>query len=191
MPSVILIAVGVWFLSSNSSSSTPEDETRPAVVSTPVEGTADFEIVGRQHIAVGTPGSGYNSDPPISGVHWPEPAKLGIYDKPLPDEQLIHNLEHGHIWISYRPANVSLQSSQSSPAANLAPGISEEELKELEEIVKADEWKIIMTPREKNDAKIILAAWGRLLKMDDLNKDKVEAFIKTYRNRGPEKTMND
>jgi len=33
-----------------------------------------------------------------------------------------------------------------------------------------------------------LVAWGRVLAMDEPDYAKVEEFIKTYRNRGPENT---
>ena len=28
----------------------------------------------------------------------------GIYDKPVPSERAVHNLEHGAIWITYQPS---------------------------------------------------------------------------------------
>jgi hypothetical protein len=79
-------------------------------------------------------------------------------------------MEHGHVWISYKP------------------DAGEEIIGRLKEIVGEDDWKVILTPREKNDSKIALAAWGRLLKMDEPDYEKVNDFIRTYRNRGPEQT---
>lgn len=173
IPTLIIIGAGVWFLSKNQGMSEMSEGTRgakPVAVSKPVEGTVEYDIVGRNHIASGTAGSGYNSNPPSSGMHWPSPAKNGVYDQPLPDEQLIHNLEHGHVWISYKPE---------------AP---DEVKNKLKEIVKDDDWKVILEPRGKNETMIALVAWGRVLKMDDPNYDKVKDFIRTYRNRGLENT---
>ncbi|MBI2012813.1 DUF3105 domain-containing protein, partial [Candidatus Curtissbacteria bacterium] len=42
--------------------------------------------------------------------------------------------------------------------------------------------------REANDAKIACVAWGRVLTLDEPDYGKIEDFIRTYRNRGPEKT---
>ena len=175
IPTVVLVGAGVWFFSRPSvlgekGMAEGTGDARPVAVSKPVEGTLEYGIVGRNHIATGTEGSGYNSNPPTSGPHWSEPAKSGVYDKPLPDETLIHNLEHGYIWISYKPDT------------------SQEIKDKLKEIVEKDSWKVIMVPREVNDTKIVLCAWGRLLKMDEPNYDKMRDFIRTYRNRGPEKT---
>jgi len=161
---------GVVFFSTSKFGQAKEDTGRPEEVSKPVEGTVDFDIVSREHIASGAKGSSYNSNPPTSGSHWPAPAKSGIYDKELADEQVIHNMEHGYIWISYKTD---------------AP---DEVKNKLKEIVEGDNWKVIMTPRANNETTIAIAAWGRVLNMTDLDTEKVEDFIKTYRNRGPEKT---
>ena len=91
VPTLILVVVGVWFLSKSATSTKPEDSKVPEAVSTPVEGTVDYDIVSRDHIAQGTNGSGYNSNPPSSGPHWQGPAKNGLYDTALPDQQLTPN----------------------------------------------------------------------------------------------------
>lgn len=170
IPTIVLVGVGVWFFTKSSSNVKPEDSSKPEAVSTPVEGTVDYDIVSRDHIAQGTSGSGYNSNPPSSGPHWQGPAKNGFYDSALPDEQLLHNLEHGHIWIAYKP------------------DIGDEIKSKLKEIAQKEDWKVVVAPREANDSKIALVAWGRVLKMDEPDWEKTDDFITTYRNRGPEKT---
>lgn len=172
IPTIGLVIAGVWFFTRTPASmdEKTEFENRPAAVSSPVEGTVDFDIVGRNHITQGTPGSGYNSNPPSSGPHWPAPVKNGVYDSLLADEQLIHNLEHGYVWIAYRG------------------DVGDEVKSQLKKIVEDDDWKVVMVPRDKNETKIALVAWGRVLSMEEPDYEKVKTFIKTYRNRGPEKT---
>lgn len=167
------MGVGIWFLVSNPAIlGEKTNSCNPEAVSKPVEGTQEFECVSRQHINTGTGGTGYNSNPPSSGPHWQNPANNGVYDSSLPDEQLIHNLEHGYIWIAYRP------------------DVSDEVKNRLSEIVKDDSWKVVLEPREKNDSKIALVVWGRVLKMEEPDYDKIKDFVRTYRNRGPEKTSD-
>lgn len=170
VPTFILVGAGVWFFSKNQGMEEGTGDAKPVAVSAPVEGTVDYEIIGRNHIASGTAGSGYNSNPPSSGPHWSSPARNGVYDESLPDEQLLHNLEHGHVWIAYKP------------------DISQDVKNQLKEIVEKDDWKVVLCPREKNDSQIALVAWGRVLKLDQLDTQKVKDFIRTYRNRGPENT---
>lgn len=184
---LVFVVGGVLLVSKMGAGTQKEDATKPEKVSKEVAGTEVFSIVSREHIESGTPGSNYNSDPPTSGPHWPNDANKGIYDKELPDKQLIHNLEHGFIWISYQPGNADLQSSTSSAGIK---GATQEEVNQLKSIVEKDGWKIVMEPRAKDQAKIVLAAWGRVLKLDGFDQKRVKDFISSYRNRGPEKTTD-
>lgn len=188
VPTIALVIGGVWFFSRPTVLGEKADTGKPEAVSTEVKGTVNYPIASRLHISQGTKATDYNSNPPSSGQHWHvpglAPAKPGIYDRTLDDEILVHNLEHGYVWISYIPPKT--QSSESTSEAKL--GIADDDVNRLKEIVQKDDWKIVMESREANDSKIALVAWGRVLKMDDIDYDKVKAFIKTYRNRGPENT---
>lgn len=124
---------------------------------------------GREHVAVGAAFQ-YNSNPPTSGPHAGSDAEWGVYDKELPDGVLIHNLEHGGIWISYKP------------------GANPDVVSKLASIVKELGRKVIMAPRPANDADIALAAWTRLDKFSaaEFSEERVRRFIKAHINRGPE-----
>lgn len=134
---------------------------------------------GRDHIAIGASHPVYNSNPPVSGWHYEKEADRGVYNKQLPDEQLIHNLEHGYIWISYRP--------DASP----------EIIKQLSGFYGLGS-KIIVEPRIGNDQLIALAAWGWLDKFDSQSKEslnneelkRISDFIDTYIGQGPEPNAN-
>jgi|SRR3989344_767424 len=121
---------------------------------------------GQEHIAIGAAHIEYNSNPPTSGPHYEGPAKWGVSQTELPDEQLIHNLEHGGVWISYKD-------------------IDEATKMELEEITKSG-LKIILTPRAKNDIPIALASWGRIQKLQVFDKQAILDFIKANTSKSPE-----
>ncbi len=129
-----------------------------------------YPQTGRTHIPTGTHDPNYNSNPPTSGNHWESPADWGVYDKELYDEQVIHDLEHGGIWISYKP------------------DIPEDLRKKLEGFYQKWGSHIIVTPRSANDTDIAVAAWSRLDKFNvaDYSDERVDRFIKAYRNKGPE-----
>lgn len=124
--------------------------------------------LGRNHIAVGTSHEPYNSNPPTSGPHYEQSAKWGIYDEKLPDEQLIHNLEHGGIWISYRDKD------------------NQDWIGKLKNITDDYSVKVILTYRPENDAAIALAAWTRLLKLESFDEKQIKDFIRALINKGPE-----
>ncbi len=123
---------------------------------------------GRVHISQGESHPPYNSNPPTSGWHLPAPAPWGFYPSELPDELVVHNLEHGGIWISYKePNNTQL-------------------VDKLEALSKQFPKKVIISLRRKNDSRIAVAAWDRLLKLDAYDEKQILAFIYAFRNRGPE-----
>lgn len=124
---------------------------------------------GRDHVSLGTAFE-YNSNPPTSGPHHVNDAEWGVYQEEIPDQILIHNLEHGGIWISYKP--------DIDPAA----------VAKLAAIAREYGRKVIMAPRPANDSDIALAAWNHLDKFSvaEFSEERVREFIKAYRNRGPE-----
>lgn len=126
-----------------------------------------FENLGSEHIKDGAEHKPYNSNPPTSGPHYFQPAEWGVYPNQLKDEQLVHNLEHGGIWISYKD-------------------IDPETKAKLETIGKANPGSVIVTPRPENDAKVVIASWTRLQKLDSFDETKILAFIKANKNKSPE-----
>ncbi|OGI95759.1 hypothetical protein A2917_00375 [Candidatus Nomurabacteria bacterium RIFCSPLOWO2_01_FULL_42_17] len=127
----------------------------------------EFENQGQVHIKNGESHPSYNSNPPTSGWHYVLPANWGVYGRPLADEQAIHNLEHGGIWITYKD-------------------IDSDTKENLEKITKANGGNIILSPRDANDSKIVLASWTRLEKLDSYDEAKILEFILRNRGKGPE-----
>lgn len=125
-----------------------------------------FDSQGEQHIAVGSAHPAYNSNPPTSGWHYASPAGWGAYESELPDEQILHNLEHGGVWISYKEIDGAVKS-------------------ELEKIARTNV-KVIVTPRSANDASIAIASWGRLQKLEKFDETAIMKFINANRNKSPE-----
>lgn len=123
----------------------------------------------RDHITEGSSHPSYNSNPPSSGWHYANPALTGFYSEPVANEYIVHNLEHGDIWIAYHSR------------------ISESFKEELK---KFDANKVIITPRDANDFDIALVSWGRVDTFNiegALDKNRINNFIKRYVNQGPER----
>jgi hypothetical protein len=130
----------------------------------------EIEVMKASHVDVGSNLPEYNSNPPTSGPHYVQTVRSGFRTESISDQNLIHNLEHGDIWIAYHPR------------------ISEGLAKQLEKFAAA---KVVITPREDNEYDIALVAWGRL---DSFNIDggtvpeqRIKDFIKRYTNQGPER----
>ncbi|MBZ0302350.1 MAG: DUF3105 domain-containing protein [Anaerolineae bacterium] len=137
-------------------------------VSAVADHSVTYPIVGRDHIPQGSPRPDYNSNPPTSGPHYDTPIRSGAYDQEVPDELLVHNLEHGHIWLSYRDTD-------DTEVKDALRGIQ----------TQFPQW-VVTTYRPEDDSRIAVAAWGRLLKLDTVDQDQILAFILRYRNQAPE-----
>ncbi len=147
---------------------------------TPVTAPANthvYENLGQEHIALNdAPPKAYNSNPPTSGGHYASPASWGIYDYEVNDKIFIHNLEHGGIWISYKPS------------------VSPDVVAELKKIVDGfGGVKIVMAPRGINDADVAVASWVHVYKFDisgghlsDDQKRDIKNFYNALRDHAPE-----
>lgn len=132
----------------------------------------EFPQQSRTHIAEGASHDPYSTNPPTSGPHYGKTEVPGVYDKELEDERVIHSLEHGAVWITYKSSKVD----QSA-------------IDRLKEIAKPYKTKILLSPREKNDDPIAVVAWQHLLRLqtvDDSAVAQIKAFVKAFRNHGPE-----
>jgi hypothetical protein len=135
-----------------------------------------FPAQSRDHIAVGAAHPAYNSDPPTGGWHYDTPWKSGFYEQPVADEYLVHNLEHGHIVISYDCSKLADCEGVKTQIRQL--------------LQRFDNWKLVAVPRANADAAIALTAWGWLEKLDGYDDAKMTAFINAWRDHGPEKTAD-
>tara|TARA_B100000378_G_scaffold274133_1_gene268134 strand:- start:294 stop:797 length:504 start_codon:yes stop_codon:yes gene_type:complete len=115
----------------------------------------------------------YNTSPPTSGDHWTGPARCGFYEEGLPDEQIVHNLEHGHIVVSYNLPRVE-EVDQLKDAFN-SVGMSAM-------------WGVARSYDKIPSGTVALAAWGVLDTMQEVDKDRIETFFETYSGAlGPER----
>lgn len=135
--------------------------------------------ITRDHVSTAVDYSTY-SNPPTYGPHHPPvsdasgsvtPRPTGVYTTAQPDEDLVHNLEHGHVWISYNPTLIS--------SADLAA---------LTALVNngGSNVGVIMTPRTQNTTAIALASWAHLLTLTGFDAAQVRTFIETNRGHAPE-----
>jgi VCBS repeat-containing protein len=121
------------------------------------------------------------SNPPTYGPHHGflrdeqgnsvTPRPTGVYETEQPDEDLVHNLEHGHVWISYNPSL-----------------ISDADLLALEKFVTdgGTDTGVILTPRAANTDAIALASWARLVTLDRFNATPIRNFVEANRGKAPE-----
>jgi len=123
-------------------------------------------IEGRAHLPQGTEVD-YQTNPPTSGDHYAQPTPWGVYQEELLDGNVVHALEHGGIWISYKE-------------------IDEASVGTLERIGRDNGGSVVVSPRSANDAPIAVASWGRLMKLDTVDEEAIREYIMLNKNKSPE-----
>lgn len=125
---------------------------------------------GAQHVARGATHSAYNSNPPTSGPHWGDgTAGPGIKSAPVPDELILHSMEHGAAVLWYKS------------------DLPESDVERLKNVFQSASGKKIMLPRKDLDVPVALTSWGYLLKLETIDETIIKDFIETNNDRAPEK----
>lgn len=135
---------------------------------------------GRTHIEAGARHDPYNSNPPTSGPHDLTPTKAGVYSEQVADETVVHNMEHGHVIIWYKCGDQKPFDQQ-----------CKDEREQLRKLVENEfnSWKVVLMPRVDLETRYALTAWTRIDTFNDFDIERVRRFIKAYRDKGPERTM--
>ena len=157
---VVAIFVGIYL-------KRPAMDPQSGEVMEPEQHGHEEVIEGNQHVPHGSEVE-YQTNPPSSGNHYAEATAWGVYDSGLDDEAVVHALEHGGIWISYRD-------------------IDEETIEKLEKIAKKNKGSVVLSPRSENDTNIAIVSWGRILKQEVIDEQVILEFIKQNKNNSPEK----
>lgn len=101
----------------------------------------------------------YPTTPPVGGAHDPVWLECGAYDVPVRDENAVHDLEHGAIWIAYDP---DLSAADVRRLADRLPQNG------------------IMAPYPGLPAPVVVSAWGRQLRLAGADDERLGLFVATF-----------
>lgn len=142
---VVLIAVG--FIAGMGEQSELQARVRP------------IAVASRNHVQGSVP---YPETPPAGGDHAPVWQNCGYYPEPIVPEMGVHTLEHGAVWVTYRP---DLSADQVDRLRQKAAG----------------QTFVLVTPFEGLPAPIVATAWGRQLDLESADDSALNAFIREFR----------
>lgn len=146
--------------------------------SIPVSGEQRFPTQGNAHLATGQVNSfAYNSTPPTSGPHYGSLAQWGIHTTPVPYEFLVHNLEDGGVVIFYQCAE-DCPDVRESLTAIVEP--YERSNQRVVLVPNDPEWTDGIARHAEMDTLIAVAAWNRLLTLEHVDEERIQAFIRKY-----------
>ncbi|MCZ6615428.1 MAG: DUF3105 domain-containing protein [Chloroflexi bacterium] len=114
--------------------------------------------------------NGYSTSPPTFGPSWPTGAEWGIHTEDIRDERQVRNLMEGGVLLQY---NTEDQATINS-------------LVEVAERQGQYPCYLIVAPYAAIESTVAMTAWGAVETMEEVDGERIQQFIDTYRGAGPQ-----
>ncbi len=105
----------------------------------------------------------YPQNPPVGGAHSPVWQNCGIYSQAIANENAVHSLEHGAVWITYQP---SLDASS---------------VEQLRSLVRGHD-HALLSPYPGLPSPVVISAWGVQLQAKSASDPRLAQFVSKYEN---------
>lgn len=135
------------------------DSTDAGVDTSDLSAVQEFEGLTNQHLALGESHE-YPQSPSVGGDHAPVWLECGVYDEPVPEVNVVHDLEHGTTWLTYRPDEVD-----------------DEGIQQLGDVLPDNG---ILSPYPDQEAPVVITVWGRQLELTGPQDPRIKLFITKY-----------
>lgn len=122
-------------------------------------------LLSPEHVPTGQQVLGYNSTPPASGPHWEKPARCGVYEEPVPDEAVLHNLEHGSVVISHNLGEPQQVAELTGIARKLSGW---------------GRWGVLRPYAKLGKDEVAITAWGVMDRFAGIDEARLQRFWNTY-----------
>jgi hypothetical protein len=124
----------------------------------PPEGVQTYPAITNRNIE---PPIIYEQDPPTNGDHAPYWQRCGFYSSPIENEAAVHSLDHGAVWITYRP---DLPADQ----VDILRGLAQEEY-------------VLVSPYPDLYAPVVATAWRNQLELTGADDPRLRQFVDQFR----------
>ena len=104
----------------------------------------------------------YERTPPAGGEHDYIWQNCGFYSKPVRNENAVHSMEHGAVWITYRP------------------GLPAEQVDKLRELANSKTYVLVSLYPDLS-APVVASAWGKQLHLDSAEDPRLKQFASAFR----------
>jgi hypothetical protein len=166
---VVLLVAGIaFFLVPKFQTKAAADKFVPSASnpdpSTSIDGVVSTTYPAGVHVTA-TQRVAYDQSPPYGGPHDQVWATCNgvVYPKALRSENAVHSLEHGAVWVTYNPADLS-----ADQVSALAAKVQNKPF-------------LLMSPYPGLDQPVSLQGWGRQLKLTDPTDPRIGEFISAVR----------
>lgn len=141
---------------------TPTAENQDPAAQIPGVTVEQFDAAG--HVAP-TERVAYQAFPPFGGPHdgiWAQCTGT-VYEVPVRNENMVHSLEHGAVWIAYNPDEVTGAALQS-----------------LKDRVEGQDY-LLLSPYPGLESAVSLQSWGHQLTVPSAADPRIDQFIRALR----------
>jgi predicted small secreted protein len=138
------------------------NKTTTAHKKAPPAGVKSYSNLSRDHTKEPVD---YPQSPPVGGPHNPIWQNCGFYSKPVRDENAVHSMEHGAVWITY------------------APDLPKDQVEKIKSLTQKS--YVLASPYPGLPAPLVASAWGKQLRLNSTNDPRLEQFVRAYR-QGPQ-----
>jgi hypothetical protein len=129
------------------------ERERQSAAATNLDDVETFEGLRNDHTEADVD---YPMSPPAGGPHDPVWLDCGVYDAPVRDENAVHDLEHGSVWITYEP------------------GLDGDDVATLAEALPDNG---IMSPYADLPSPVVVTVWGRQLDLSGADDPRLGLFL--------------
>jgi hypothetical protein len=123
-----------------------------------MEGVTTYDYVCCEH-SDGT--VDYAESPPVGGLHDVVWQNCGYYDAPVRSENAVHSLEHGAVWITYRP------------------DLPADQIEQLRQLAELDDY-LLVSSYEDQESPIVATAWNNQLEIESTSDPRLSEFISIF-----------
>ncbi len=145
---VLIVGVVVWAVRSQSGD---------------IAGVVTYSNLSRDHISGKVT---YPQNPPVGGAHNAVWQNCGIYSTPVANENAVHSMEHGAVWITYQPQ------------------LSSQDIGQLQALVHGHD-HALLSPYPGLPAPVVASAWGLQLRVTSASDPRLAQFLTKYE-QGPQ-----
>jgi len=128
-----------------------------------IAGIVTYSNLSRDHV---TGKVTYPQNPPVGGPHNAVWQNCGIYSIPVANENAVHDLEHGAVWITYQPQ------------------LSAQDIAQLQTLVRGHD-HALLSPYPGLPTPVVASAWGIQLRVTSASDPRLAQFLKKYE-QGPQ-----
>lgn len=108
----------------------------------------------------------YERVPPPGGPHHPRWLACDVYTEPVPTELAVHSLEHGAVWLAYKP------------------DLTADQVEQLAQLATANPEYVLVSPQPGLDSRVVAVTWGAALEASSADDPRLAAFVERYAGGG-------